>query len=224
MLTEADVIIDRHGEPWSCSLTNNGNRTYKYHLAVVVPMVLAHPIFQHLSLESVGPFLTDWRYGRDDSRGCPCQDFKHVVETFAREFGLTCSECRKVTCHPNCKFLGVSEHGYLDWPPPDKRKPHNLDCSHMWSSGLCPTCWEWKRTLVLSRRPDVARAAKAVRAAGCEIGKIDTSSGRINIKLLPERRKKPRKQQYSRKVMGWKAAHDALRELGIITEDSGNES
>jgi len=70
----------------------------------------------------------------------------------------------------------------------------------------------------------VARAAKAVRAAGCEIGKIDTSSGRINIKLLPERRKKPRKQQYSRKVMGWKAAHDALRELGIITEDSGNES
>jgi hypothetical protein len=217
VLAKADTSIESHSadKPWSSSLINDGNRTYKYHLAVAVPMVLAHPIFQHVSIESVGQFMADWRYGRDDFRGCPCQDFEHVAKNLARKFGLTCSECKKVTRHPACESLGVYERGYLDWP-------RHLDRPHQWSSGLCPTCWEWKRTLTLSKRRDVAKFAKSVRAAGCEIDNIDTSTGCINIKLAPGRRKKPRKR-HSRKVMQWKAAYDALRELDIITEDISNE-
>jgi len=167
--------------------------------------------------------MSDWPYGHTDSRGCPCQSFEHVAKDFAHKFGLACNECKRVICHPACEFLGVSEHGYDDWPLPDKNKRHGPDRPHRWASGLCPTCWEWKRTLALSKRRDVANAAKAVRAAGCEINKIDVSTGYVRIRLAPGRRKKPRKR-HSRKVMEWKAAYDALRELDIIIiEDISNE-
>ena len=96
VLAKADAIIEQHnvclGEPWSSLLINDGNRIYKDHLAVAAPMVLAHPVFQHVTLESVGQFMADWPFGHRDSRGCLCQDFKHVAENLARKFGLACSE------------------------------------------------------------------------------------------------------------------------------------
>jgi hypothetical protein len=213
VLAEADAVIERYNVdgPWSSSLINTGNRVYKYHLAVVIPQVLAHSVSQHVSLESACHYLVGRSFSHRDSRGCPCCSFENIAETLERKFGLTCSECKKI--HPANGSLDVTEHGYNDWPVSAQDKLHR------WSSGLCPTCWEWKRALALSKRRDVAIVAKAARATGLEIGRIDVDGGCVRVKTVPGRRKKPRKRRYSYKVMEWKAAHDALRELGIFTED-----
>lgn len=159
VLAQADATTEGYntciGAPWSSSLINKGNHTYKYHIAVAVPMALAHSMFRHISIEAADQFLTDWKFGRRDYRGCPCQSFIYVVGSLAQKFGLACSECNKVICPSFCEPLGVSDSCYIECSPSGSRDPN---WPHLWSSGLCPTCWERKRTLALSKATRQSRA------------------------------------------------------------------
>jgi hypothetical protein len=202
VLAEADSRI---GEPWkwACALIDNAKSVYIYHPAVVLRMALDHPLFRHIPLECAAAMFKctpdSWHSKH------MFEPFDRVALNLAERFGVGCSECDRITCidmdrsHP----LGhVNAEGFRKSLPSDP---------HVWSCGMCPSCWG--RTAP-ARRKAAAQAEIAERARARAI-----EHARQIVRRRPKRQQvaappRPRRQ-YSKKVMIWKAAYDALRELGV---------
>jgi len=77
------------------------------------------------------------------------------------------------------------------------------------SSTSCPACWPRHRV-------------KALRAAEREEARARRDAARARREAKPK--PTPRARQYSKKVQTWKAAYDALREMGVDIEEETAET
>jgi hypothetical protein len=216
-LIDKQIEVSSKGTP----LVDNHKRTYKFHPAAALALALSHSMFRHVSAERAGALLAlppehDARYC---IREAPRENFRDVADQLACEFGLWCCECERVFRYdPIDHRLGVSEYGFCL-----QLQEHD----HFWNSGLCPACWE--RTRPAREQARLHRHAEEARRQCEAAARVDQASKLIPIQRPPARpapraaKPKPRSNQYSRKVMIWKAAYDALRELGIPIEEIAND-
>jgi hypothetical protein len=202
----------RRDEPWAFPLIFPHKRTDKFHPAAVLTPVLSHSMFRHVDAKRAGALLACPK-GRVDEP--PLVNFADVVGQFAYEFGLWCSECEKVH-RLDCSAaalsgyrLGCSETGYHS---------HNFDERHTWNTGMCPACWQRdlprRRREASRHREEVARDLRAANQAN--VVKRPAAKPKRAKKTPKPRQHRP---QYSKKVLTWKAAYDALREMGVPIED-----
>jgi hypothetical protein len=170
-------------------------------------------MFRHVDAKSAGALLACPK-GLVD--GPPLENFADVVGQFAYEFGLWCAECERVHRLDQSHLassgyrLGCSETGYHS-------HEHDDYWPHEWSTGMCPACWQRdlpRRRREASRHRE--KVARDLRVAKANVVKRPAAKPKRAKKTPKPRQRHP---QYSKQVLTWKAAYDALREMGVPIEE-----
>ena len=179
-------------------------------------MALKHSMFSHITFEQTAQLL--FRSKADKCLSSPWEDLTDVVAALAEKFGLHCKTCKAVK-RPQYNgvirsiYLGVCSYGFYS------NDDSCFSDNHSWRLGICEQCWARQQLARTVPQHDVQRAFNIARAAGIPMNNITrTEDGRFKITIKKSKPKK-RARGYGKKVWQWKAAFNALQELGIEIEE-----